>query len=522
MKSALALLSLGLCFADTYPRQPGVDVQHYIFRVVLNDDSDEIQGETTVVVRFVQDGVREFSLDLASGMTVTEAAPGTCRREPDRLVITPTPPPKAGDLREFTVKYHGVPASGLKILKNKYGERCFFSANWPDLAHQWLPTVDHPYDKATSEFIVTAPARYQVVANGVLAEEIDEGDGRRMTHWKQSMPIATWLNCLGVAQFASRHFDRAAGVPLETWMYHQDRGAGIATFEEPMRQAIEFYSTHIGPYPYRRLAGVESAGNGGGMEHATAVFYGEAAVTGQPAFNLVAHEVAHQWWGDSVTEKDWDDVWLSEGFATYFTLLTTEHYLGRDAFVAGLKRSRGTIFNTEKRLPGVTVVQDKPWKGIPNGIVYQKGGWTLHMLRGQVGTPKFWSGMREYYRRYRDGNASTADFRKVMEEVSGSDLGWFFDQWLYRPGSPVVVGGWTYNPESKKVAIELTQTQPGGAYRLPLEALLSGGGAARPSTNRFEMTGKQQRFEIASDHEPEGVELDPNTWVLMDAKFAKR
>jgi len=236
----------------------------------------------------------------------------------------------------------------------------------------------------------------------------------------------------------------------------------------------------------------------------------------------VAHETAHQWFGDSVTEKDWDDVWLSEGFATYFALLATEYYQGREAFVAGLKRSRTGIFTTEKRLPGVAVVQDKEWKGIPNGIVYQKGGWTLHVLRGQIGTGKFWAGIREYYRRYRDSNASTADFRKVMEEVSGSDLGWFFQQWVFRAGSPVVVGGWKYNPASRRIEIDLTQQQGGGPYRLPIEVGVSAKGAVRPRIEKIEMTQNQQRFELASEQEPASVELDPNTWMLMDAKFAKR
>ena len=120
-------------------------------------------------------------------------------------------------------------------------------------------------------------------------------------------------------------------------------------------------------------------------------------------------------------------------------------------------------------MPGVAVVQDKPWKGIPNQIVYQKGGWVLHVLRGQIGTDKFRAGIREYYRRYRDGNASTGEFRQVMEEVSVSDLEWFFQQWVYRSGSPVVEGGWTYDATAKKITVELTQTQPGEAYRLPLE-----------------------------------------------------
>jgi aminopeptidase N len=530
MRKLAAGLALCVClaFADTYQRQPAVDVQHYVFRVTLSDESDEIAGETTVTVRFLKDGLTQFWLDLASpasgkGMTVAAVTSGggpvAHTHQADRLRLNLLPPSKDGERRSFTVKYRGVAANGLKIVKNKFGERCFFSVNWPDLAHQWLPTIDHPSDKATSEFVVTAPAKYQVVANGLIQETIDLGDGRRQTHWKQSVPIATWLDNIGVAQFAVHHFGTGAGVPLEAWLFPQDRDPGILTFEEPERQAMAFFSEHIGPYPYEKLADVEAAGMGGGMEHASEIFFGERSVNGQPNLGLVAHETAHQWFGDSVTERDWDDVWLSEGFATYFQQLTTEHYEGRDAFVAGLERNRRNVFSTEKRLPGVAVVQDKPWKGIPNQIVYQKGGWVLHVLRGQIGTDKFWAGIREYYRRYRDGNASTAEFRQVMEEASGVGLDWFFQQWLYRAGSPVVEGGWTYDTAAKKIIVELTQTQAGEAYRLPLEIGVKG---ERMRIEKIEMTGKQQKFEIAADDAPSSVELDPNTWMLMDAKFAKR
>jgi aminopeptidase N len=523
-KLAALLLCVSLASADTYPRQPGIDIQHYIFRVTLADESDRIAGETTVVVRFVKPGVTELALDLASaangkGMTVTEVsangAPAKYTHRDGRLTIALGAPPNAGEHRTYLVKYGGVPAGGLYFVKNKYGERSVFSSNWPDLARQWLPTVDHPYDKATSEFVVTAPARYQVVSNGALEEKIDLGDGRRVTHWRESVPIPVWLDQIGVAQFSSRHFGRAAGIPLETWVFHQDRDAGIAAFDKPTRQAIEFFADRIGPYPYEKLAAVEAAGMGGGMEVASAIFYGEKSVTGSPLSGLVAHETAHQWFGDSVTEKDWDDVWLSEGFATYFTLLASEHYEGRDAFVAGLKRSRDVVFKAEKKLPGVAVVQDKPWQGIPNAIVYQKGGWVLHVLRGEIGTEKFWTGIREYYRRYRDGSASTDDFRKVMEEVSGVDLGWFFRQWVYRAGSPVVEGGWRYDPAAKKVVIELAQKQGGEPYRLPLEVRVG------RTIRRIEMTARGQRFDLAAEEAPSSVELDPNTWMLMDARFAR-
>lgn len=518
--------------ADTYPRQPGIDVLHYTFRVTLSDDTDEIQGETTVEVRFLNNSVTEFSLDLTSlsngkGMVVSavvsNGVPVRYRHESNRLHILLPIPPHEADRREFSVLYHGIPGAGLRIGANKYGERTFFSTDWPDKARQWLPTLDHPYDKATSEFIVTAPAKYQVVANGLLEEETDLGGGRRTTHWKQSVPIASWLNTIGVAQFAHRNIGAVEGIPLLTWTYPQDRAAGIVMFDDATREAMEFYIDHIGPYPYEKLADVEAAGMNGGMESATAIFYGERSVGNRPGRNLVAHEIAHQWFGDSVTEKDWDDVWLSEGFATYFALLCTEHYEGRDAFVEGLQRSRDGVFAAEKRNPGVAVVHQNlsDMSKVLNQIVYQKGAWTLHMLRGLIGTDRFWAGIRDYYRLYRDGNASTDDFRRVMEDAAGQELTWFFYQWL-RPGSPVVDGEWRFNAASKRIEIELAQTQPGDPYRLPVEIGISHGDKQDMQITKIELTKKQQKFEIPSDREPGSVVLDPATWTLMNARFEKR
>jgi aminopeptidase N len=528
LRFALALTAT-LAFADNYPRQPGIDVQHYVFRITLSDDTDEIYGEATVAMRFVQEGVKQAALDLTSaangkGMTVTEvtsnSTPVSYTHTADRLVIGLPITPKAGELRRYTIKYHGVAGSGLHIAKNKFGDRTFFSWNWPVLARQWLPTIDHPYDKATSEFLITAPARYQVVANGLLQEELDLAGGRRMTHWKQSVPIATWLNNIGVAQFATRHLGDAAGVPLQTWVFPKDRANGIVTFGEPMRQAIEFFTEYIGPYPYEKLASVQVSEMGGGMEHASAIFYGEKSVGNRPAFSLVAHEVSHQWWGDSVTENDWDDAWLSEGFATYFASLATEHYQGRDAFVSGMKRSRAGIFQMEKHNPGVAVIHNNlpeiETGRAPVGIVYQKGGWVLHMLRGVLGDTKFREGLREYYRRFRDRNTSTGDLRRVMEETSGMDLGWFFEQWLMRAGSPALESSWTYHPADRTITLDLTQTQPGDAFRLPMEIAIALPGMPT-SVIKIEMAKKSQRFSISSAA-PASLEIDPNVWVLMDVK----
>jgi aminopeptidase N len=512
-------------YADTYPRQPGVDALHYVFRLTLRDDTNEIAGETTVEVKFLADGVAELFLDLASpsggkGMTVSSITSAGQRVEfthsADRLRIPLPRRSSAGQAASFTVEYRGVPAEGLRLISNIHGERTVFSQNWPNRARQWLPTIDHPYDKATGEFIVTAPARYQVVANGLLVEELDLPNGRRRTHWKQAAPIASWLYALGVARFAVHHAGLVTGVPLQSWVFPQDRDKGYETFEPAARRALEFFSERIGPYPYEKLANVQAAGVSGGMEHATAIFYGEKGVAAGRA--PVVHEVAHQWWGDAVTERDWDDVWLSEGFATYFTLLLTEHVDGSDAFVADLRRSRDQILQLEQKLPDTPVIHRNlsDMRQVLNQLVYQKGGWTLHMLRALVGTEVFWSGVRAYYRRYQHQNASTDEFRQVMEQVSGRDLSWFFRQWLTRSGVPRIEGTWRYDAATKQVEVTLVQSQPGDPFRLPLEIGLRAG--PPPSRiERVELTDRRGTFTFAVESEPSSVVVDPATRLLMDA-----
>src|SRR5258705_10024580 len=198
--------------------------------------------------------------------------------------------------------------------------------------------IDHPADKATGELIVTTKADYQVVSNGVLAEQVDLPGGLRRTHWKQDVPISSWLYSLGVARFNVRQGGTVHGVPLSYWAFPQDAVKGLAALEKDARGSFEFFSDHIGPYAYGKLAHVEAAGMGGGTEHVSNIFYGEKGVTVGNA--PVVHETAHQWFGDAVTEDDWNDVWLSEGFATYLTLLYAEYAAGRGAFVAAFRHSR--------------------------------------------------------------------------------------------------------------------------------------------------------------------------------------
>ncbi|HET7218931.1 MAG TPA: M1 family aminopeptidase [Vicinamibacterales bacterium] len=520
--------------ADTYPRQSGIDAIHYVFRLTMTDANDEIAGDSSVTVKVLQTGVTEFVLDLkksdaangGKGMTVSAV---TCGGQPvryahdaDRLRISLAQPAAAGSEISCTSTYRGVPAGGLRILNNIYGDRTAFSENWPNNARHWLPMIDHPYDKATGEIIMTAPAHYQVVANGLLLEETDLAGGMRRMHWKQSVPIASWLYAVGVARFTVRHYAVATGIAQQTWVFPQNADNGRRIFEQTGRRAFEYFSEHIGPNAYEKLAHVQAAGLGGGTEHATAIFYGEKGVAAGNA--PVVHEVAHQWWGNAVTERDWDDVWLSEGFATYFTLLYTKQYEGRDAFVRGLRSSRDRVLQLEKKMPDTPIIHRNlaDMSRVLNQFVYQKGGWTLHMLRYVIGTDRFWDGIREYYRRYQNHNASTDDLRAVMEAASGQDLRWFFSQWLTRSGVPALRATWRYDAAAKQITIELTQTQVGDPYRLPLEIGIAGAPGTAPRVEKVDLLDRSGRFTIAADLEPSALVLDPNTWLLMEAPVVGR
>jgi aminopeptidase N len=525
---ALTLAGATAVHADTYPRQAGVDARHYVFRLtLLTSDSNEIQGEATTTFRLLTGGLREIALDLATpgadgkGMTVASvtspAGPVPFTHQENRLRLALPAGLAAGQEVTFTITYRGIPADGLRLINNIHGDRTAFSENWYNRARQWLPMIDHVADKATGEFIVTTRADYQVIANGALVEEVDLEGGQRRTHWRQDAPISSWLYAVGVARFAVRHAGLVRGVPLEYWVFPQDAENGFALFEKDARRSFEFFADYVGPYAYQKLAHVEAAGMGGGTEHASSIFYGEEGITAGKG--PVIHEVAHQWFGNAVTENNWNDIWLSEGFATYFTLLYTEHAEGRDAFAEGLRRSRATVLSEETSLPNAPVVHvnlDDALREPTNTLVYQKGAWILHMLRETVGTETFWRGIRDYYRRHMNATASTDDFRQVMEQTSGQDLAWFFRQWLNRSGVPALSGSWRYDASAKEVVVTVRQTQTGDPYRLSLGVGLVLDAGGLPSVQQMSVDGRETTMRFPAATEPTAVVLDPAVSTLAD------
>ena len=449
------------------------------------------------------------------------------RHEEDQLFIDLDREVEDDERVRVTIAYRGIPATGLQIGPNKHGDRTFFSDNWPNRARNWLPTVDHPYDKATSEMRVIAPARYQVVSNGLRVEETDLGAGTRVTHWKQSVPIATWLYVLGVAEFAVQRVDGFDGKEIQTWVYRQDRDDGFYDFSVPTKDVLEFYTDRIGPYSYEKLANIQSNSVGGGMEAASAIFYGDESVTGNRDRrwqDVIVHEIAHQWFGNSVTEYDWNDVWLSEGFATYFTLLYSEHAYGHDDFIEGLVSSRDRVLDFYQDRFDYRVVHENldDMRQVTTGMTYQKGGWVLHMLRRRMGTAAFWQGVSTYYERFKDGSASTADFRRAIEEVSGQDLEGFFEQWLYQGGVPIIDLSWSYDESAGEVVIEAEQTQDAYQFELEVEVQidLEDGSSTRERLYLTRDGGASLR--VASEGTPTDVRVDPDTWLLAQWSVARR
>ncbi|MFW6198764.1 MAG: M1 family aminopeptidase, partial [Acidobacteriota bacterium] len=363
-----------------------------------------------------------------------------------------------------------------------------------------------------------------VVANGRLAEETDLAGGRRLTRWVTDAPLPTKVMVVGVARFAVRHPGRVDDVPLSTWVYPQDRETGFEVFDDPTPAVLDFYDARIGPYAYEKLANIQAHSLGGGMESASAIFYGEESATGARPVrwrNVIIHEIAHQWWGNAVTESDWDDVWLSEGFATYFTLLFREHAYGRDDFVEGLLESRERVLAFDAEYPDYRIVHDDlaDMGRVTTGQTYQKGAWVLHMLRGLLGDEEFWQGIAGYYARYQNANATTDDFRREMEEASGRRLGWFFEQWLTRGSHPVVSGTWEIVDGA--VELRLRQERPGEPFRLPMTvALRTASGEERREPVVLE--GATGTFRLDVDGEVAEVVLDPDHWVLMRAEVRRR
>lgn len=496
---------------DDYPRNSMIDAIHYRLHIQLSDTSNEIKGETEILFEFKQNNPKTIRLDLA-GMTVSavleEGREAKFSHTDNHLDLTLRGNYREGDRCRIAVKYSGKPSDGLIFQKNKFGDSGIFADNWPNRAHFWFPSIDHPYDKATVEYLVTAPTRFEVIANGKLIEKINLQNGQTLFHWHETVPIPVYCMVIGATEFSIVNIGSAENVQLSYYLYPKDREKAIKGWGRAL-QMISYYTNLIGPFPYEKLSLVQSSTRFGGMENASSIFFHENALNE----GVVAHEMAHQWFGDSITESDWHHLWLSEGFASYFGPLFFEHVDGRDKFVKKMLAIKESYLKASaKDNRPIYDPQITDLMKLLNHKNYQKGSWVLHMLRHIMGDDKFFAGIRDYYRTYRDRTALTDDFRKVMEFHYGQSLDWFFKQWIFEHGHPIYDVIWKWNETTKEVTLQVIQKQEKTIFDMPIDVSFTVN--KKDKREVIKVSKIDEKFTFKLDSKPETVSIDPDEWVL--------
>lgn len=415
------------------------DVLHYENSISLSDANDSIVGISQIQVKrnCFEDSVFQLHLDGRYSIELElEKSKGAYTKSNDTLWISV--PQSTSSIFNVEVRYSGVPQDGLIIGENKYGSRSFFADNWPNRAHLWFPCVDHPSDKATVAFSVTHPSRYQVVSNGLEVERTDLDSNTRITKYRTDYDIPTKVMVIGVSQFAVSQYQNEI-TQLSSWVYPEEREVAFSELSaaDPI---VSFFDSLFGTYPFQKLANVQSKTRYGGMENAGCIFYHENAFDGSgESESLIAHEIAHQWFGNAVSEAGWEDVWLSEGFATYLCGMYLEHAYGDSAlfnYMSKASKRIGRFFG--KYSSWVIVPQEiNDINEMLSPLTYQKAAWILHMLRfNYLGEETFIRCLSDFYNQNKYGNVRTSDFLAHAQEYTKLDLHQFFNQWLYQSQIP--------------------------------------------------------------------------------------
>ena len=421
----------------------GYDATSYLLDITVHDvKTSDLTAITTIEAVATQD-LSQFNLDFAgfeiTSITVNDEA-AEFERDGQELTIIPAQALANGEAFTTVVEYQGVPASMTsKALPFPTGwiayENGIFVLSEPDGSASFYPVNDHPLDKAKYTIMVTVPKPYEVGANGVLEETIDNGETTTYTFTVRD-EMASYLTTININEFNTETMTSDGGVPIRNY-YATNLPDGVNKPFARQGEMIDYFSELFGPYPFEVYGAlVMDTEFGAALENQTMSIFGIDMVDledieGTEA--VVAHELVHQWFGDSVSVGDWGSIWLNEGFASYGEGLWEEHLNGRDA----LDEWVNGVYEEVKAYPEFYPPPgNPPANDLFNGGVYLRGGLTLHALRLEVGDDVFFEILRTYYDRYKYGNAVTDDFIAVAEEVSGKDLGDFFNAWLYEEQLP--------------------------------------------------------------------------------------
>lgn len=519
--------------AGTAPKVERVrtfDVQHIKGELTLDTRKGEVRGTVTHTLAPLIPGLDAVTLDCGADLKVSKVAAGsaacTFAQKGDELAITLDRAYGPDAPVALAITYAGSPDKGIRFVKPDADHPGRGPVVWtqgePEDARHWIPCYDAPNERSTAEMIVTVDKPLSVVSNGILASTRDNGDGTSTFHWRMDGRLAAYLLTLTAGDFAV-YRDKVGDLPVDYYVLKEVDEATARRAMGKTPRMIEFFNRRIGtPYGYAKYAQICLPEFGGGMENSSATSMTDTILTDavahaeRDADSIVAHELAHQWFGDLLTCRDWSNIWLNEGFASYFDPLYTEFEQGPDAFALAMAGNLRSYLATDRqyRRPIVEARYDDPWQMF-DGVTYAKGACVLHALRGTIGDDAWWRGVQLYVARHKDNVVTTDDLRAAMEEASRRDLGWFFDQWVHRGGHPELAARWRYEDDDKTVRLKVEQTQAVDAttplFRLPTTVELGDEGGTRAVP--VVIDAKTQEFVLPAPSKPKMVRLDPQGWL---------
>ena len=519
----------------TTRRSRTYDVIHYKIVVDLRENEKKVVGTTSITLTPLVDRLDSVVLDAVDMEVrrVVRKPEITCafvNRSP-RLVVYLHPAAVSSDTLTLAVSYSCIPKKGMYFLHPDSTDPTRRRQIWTqgeDVDNSsWFPCYDFPNDMATSEVVATVPEEYVVVSNGALVREtVDKERKRRTSHWRESKPHASYLIMIAAGEYEVVR-DRVGSIPLEYYLYKDRLQDGVESFARTP-DIMRFLEKKIGyPYPWEKFAQIFAADFvTGAMENASAVTYNDKIYLLDPraavdfaSDDVIAHELAHHWWGDLVTCRDWTHLWLNEGFATYFEALFKRYDRGADVYQHEKLQEANSIRQTARVFGRRPIVSRESY----TNNVYAKGGWVLSMLHTILGEQPFWKAIRLYVHRHAFRNVDTHEFALAVEDATGRNMDWFFQQWVYTAGLPelTVTQHWDSTSRTHRLVIDQTQQIDSltGIFRFPLDLEYMTTGETKDTS--IWITQQHTEVTTSLSERPVMVIVDRGFKVLKTLTFEK-
>lgn len=512
------------------------DALHYRIEIILDIAAKSFHGETTVTFSALKDGLTKVVLD-AEDYSVTRVHSQWGKELPffqgeKRLTVELPSALNIGDVFSFSVSYQGKdPSDGLRF----YGETpehpaLVGSDSWPDGVHHWFPCYDYPNDKVTNEVIATIKRPNKVCSNGRLVRVVENPAEDMVTyHWSQERPHSTYLIFLAAAPYAVIE-DRYENIPINYWVYPQHKEDALRTYKKTPLMMKFFSEIFDYPYPWAKYDQI-SVPFGGGAESTSAtamthrIIHDERAALDYSSIGIVSHELAHQWWGDLITLRSWAHAWMNEGFGTYCDYLYTRFDRGEEEGALNLLDKKNAYLREAREhyiRPIVSHRYDRP-EDLFDSHSYPKGALVLHMMRDLVGDEMFFKTLSYFLHRYEYDVVDTHDFERAVKTVTGQNLDWFFDQWIYKPGHPVLEISKRFDEDRGELTLEVNQNQrmekgvP--VFKFPVDIGIVTEDGRR--TERIWIRNKKESFTFSVPNKPLLVRFDEKNALLKEWTFVK-